>query len=153
MGQDFLLVERPRIIGVSWSKPFNRERFFCGQYAPVHDKESQKVFGFNVTHLKLVPPEKAGDKRLTHLDAKAFEALWDNRDTLPPEWRELIPPQCDFFQCYLYGTKFINECGGEHVLYLRWAKNYEDPSRAYAWHWGLTPIAYDWGCRFPVLAF
>jgi hypothetical protein len=138
---------------INRENPFDQERFFCAKFKVVHDPYAHTGMLISVPDLKFMSPTTVHGPRLAHLDAKAFETLWDGRQTLPPEWREFVPQGWNFFQFYFWGTKLINEFGIEHVLYMRWADNYHDDrsKRGFAWHWGIIPTRYNWGYPFPAV--
>jgi hypothetical protein len=152
MNMQIIARNSPAYITIKRRDAFNQERFFCRDFTLVNDPKAT-IAGLSTRALCFVSVKSLHVSTYHNLDAKAFEAFWDNRGTLPNELLQSIPAGHSFFQFYFYGTTLVNRFGVEHVLYLRWADNYheQEAKRKFDWHWGITPKLYNWGHPFPAI--
>lgn len=67
------------------------------------------------------------------LDAKVFQVIWKNRNSIPKSWKDKA-----VFFC---GTTFRGPDGSRYVLYLCWLEG--------GWRWRYSWLGYDWYSHVP----
>ncbi len=86
-------------------------------------------------------------------DIYVFGSLWAHRHELPDWLKQENPLGLNFTQFYFPGTRLVTSNDIDCLMYMRWGPNYWLPigDSAPRWHWGVSPVDYDWGFKFPCL--
>ena len=123
-----VIVGKPRILPIDRSQPFDPVKFLGqGWTIEEEDERSLVLTQLDLTEVRLEQMLKKGEtsikgeeklrrlKEVGHirLDAKIFQALWENQAFIPESWKGRA--------VYFDGTILRNPDGNRCVLYLYWS--------------------------------
>lgn len=128
-------IGEPKVIPIDRTNPFDPVPFIGNDSSIVEveqDKRSLKLFGVNLTKVKLQTTLKTGEKMVTVeeilkcliasgvilLDAKVFQTLWENKALIPESWKQLIDGKTTFV--LFPGTVLRDSDSRGFVLCLFW---------------------------------
>jgi len=145
-----ILTDQPSLIlEIDRSLGFNKERFGLQEYTIHQADESIEVVAVDM--FVLTTTARYLSRTRSYPDMYVFASMWAQREELPEWLRRDTNNPLSFFQIYFPGTRLINRHKIECVLYLRWGPNYWVGPPDPRWHWGIAPIDYNWGYKFPNL--
>lgn len=147
------------IISIDRSKPLNPAEFIGNGWTIVEqDERSLTLTKIDLTRVRFEDCLRKGEimiggeerfrrlKQTGHicLDAKIFQSLWENKQSIPENWKEKINGHIRFI--FFNGTVFRHPDGDRYLISLRW-RNGE-------WRRGYDRLGIDWtvNVSFAVLA-
>ena len=128
-----VIVDRPKIININRSKPFDPATFI-GSGWPIEeqDEKSLALTEINITEVVFETTLEKGEKNIKgedklkrlkekdiiRLDAKIFQTLWENQYLIPEKWKEETKVNATFI--FFDGTILLGSSGFRYILHLYW---------------------------------
>lgn len=139
------------VIPINRFSPFNPEEFIGkkgkGWMIEEEDERSLKLTELDLAKVRLETTLKRGESSVNgeeklrrlkkldciRLDAKVFQALWENKHLIPGDWKGKT--------IFFVGTIFRGRHGDRYILALFWGGS--------AWGWNSYWLDCDWGAHDP----
>ncbi len=138
-------VGKPHITPIDRTTPFDPVQFLGKGWTIYEQGElSLELTGVGIHSIKLEHMLKPGEDwidgeerlrrlkeaRYLQLDAKVFQTLWENKESIPESWKKRIGTLATFV--FFDGTILQDPRGLHHVIYLYWSR--------LRWNWNLDLV-------------
>ncbi|MBU3969017.1 hypothetical protein KJ991_02270 [Patescibacteria group bacterium] len=149
-----VIVDRPKIININRSKPFDPATFISSGWSiEEQDEKSLALTEINITKVMFETTLEKGEKAVNgeeklkrlkeknciRLDAKIFQTLWENQNLIPKEWKEKTNGNTTFI--FFDGTILRGSSGFRYVLHLYWGDG--------KWSWDYCWLVGDFDVGYP----